>query len=151
MDFIYFNKFWEYMDEINVTIICGNIDPLSGLMRNIRQRLLTWKVQVMNIEPHVTDYADYFLLDSFNGSLIFIHYRTSFEFTCFIQLILTNTKKTFIFISCGTCSSSDHILILIVNFCTTVKPMLILIYYKVTCLTKSLVKTATLYIRPFML
>ncbi|XP_076783580.1 vomeronasal type-2 receptor 116-like [Arvicanthis niloticus] len=84
----HFNKFWENMDDTNVTIIYGDIDSLEGLMRNIAQRLLTWKVWVMNVEPHVTDYSDYFLLDSFHGSLIFSHYhRESFEFTSFIQTV----------------------------------------------------------------
>ena len=66
-----FVKFWENMDDTNIIIIYGDIDSLEGLMRNIRQRLLTGKVWVMNIEPHFTDYADYFFLDSFHGSLIF--------------------------------------------------------------------------------
>ncbi|XP_031207972.1 vomeronasal type-2 receptor 116-like [Mastomys coucha] len=84
----YFNKFWENMDETNVIIIYGDIDSLTGLMRNIGQRLLTGKVWVMNTEPHITDYADYFMFDSFHGSLIFTyHYRESFELTKFIQTV----------------------------------------------------------------
>ncbi|XP_032750525.1 vomeronasal type-2 receptor 116-like [Rattus rattus] len=84
----YFNKFWENMDETNVIIIYGDIDSIIGIMRNIGQRLLTWKVWVMNTEPHITDYADYFMLDSFHGSLIFTHhYEESFQLTKFIQTV----------------------------------------------------------------
>ncbi|XP_052025797.1 vomeronasal type-2 receptor 116-like [Apodemus sylvaticus] len=84
----YFYKFWENMDETNVIIIYGDIDSLTGLMRNIGQRLLTGKVWIMNIEPHITDFADYFMLDSFHGSLIFTHHnRASFELTKFIQTV----------------------------------------------------------------
>ncbi|NP_001092934.1 vomeronasal 2 receptor, 8 [Rattus norvegicus] len=82
----HFNKFWKNMDETNVIIIYGDIDSLEGLMRNIGQRLLTWKVWVMNIEPHVI--ADYFMLDSFHGSLIFTHHYTErIEFTNFVQTV----------------------------------------------------------------
>ncbi|NP_001098042.1 vomeronasal receptor Vmn2r110 precursor [Mus musculus] len=84
----YYNKFWENMDKTNVIIIYGDVDSLTGLMRNIGQRLLTAKVWVMNIEPHITDYADYFMFDSFHGSLIFTHkYRESFDLTTFIQTV----------------------------------------------------------------
>ncbi|XP_028641399.1 vomeronasal type-2 receptor 116-like isoform X1 [Grammomys surdaster] len=84
----YSNKFWQNMDETNVVIIYGDIDSLAGLMRNIGQRLLTGKVLVMNIEPYITYYADYFMLDSFHGSLIFTpNYRKSFELTKFIQTV----------------------------------------------------------------
>ncbi|XP_076783527.1 vomeronasal type-2 receptor 116-like [Arvicanthis niloticus] len=89
----YFNKQWENMDEIqesstNVIIIYGDIDSLQGLMRNIGQSLLTWKVWIMNFEQDVTDHADYFMLDLFHGSLIFTqHYGESFEFTKFIQTV----------------------------------------------------------------
>ena len=87
----YFAKFWENMDETNVTIIYGEIDSLEGIMRNIEQRLLTWNVWIMNIEHHVIDRADYFMLDSFHGSLIFKHnYRENFEFTKFIQTVNPN-------------------------------------------------------------
>ncbi|XP_031207746.1 vomeronasal type-2 receptor 116-like [Mastomys coucha] len=85
---LHFNKFWENMDEAKIIIIYGDIDSLTGLMRNIGQRLLTGKVWVMNTEPHITYYADYFMLDSFHGSLIFTHnYRESFELTKFIQTV----------------------------------------------------------------
>ncbi|XP_051004372.1 vomeronasal type-2 receptor 116-like [Acomys russatus] len=90
---LFYNKDWKNMDEIqqsstNVIIIYGNIDSLQGLMRNIGQKLLTWKVWIMNFEQDVTDHADYFLLDSFHGSLIFTHhYRESVEFTNFIRTV----------------------------------------------------------------
>nr|XP_034348769.1 vomeronasal type-2 receptor 116-like isoform X2 [Arvicanthis niloticus] len=84
----YFNKFWENMDETNVIIIYGDIDSLAGLMRNIGQRLLTGKVWVMNIEPHITFSSDYFMFDSFHGSIIFTHhYRESIDLTKFIQTV----------------------------------------------------------------
>ncbi|XP_052025198.1 vomeronasal type-2 receptor 116-like [Apodemus sylvaticus] len=82
------NKFWKNMDDTNVVIIYGDTDSLEGLMRNIGQRLLTWKVWVMNVEPRVTDSADYFILDSFHGSLIFTHHYTErLEFMNFIQTV----------------------------------------------------------------
>ena len=82
------NQFWKNIDETNVIIIYGDIDSLEGLMRNIGQRLLTAKVWIMNTEPHITDYADYFMLDSFHGSLIFTHnYRKSFKISNFIQTV----------------------------------------------------------------
>ncbi|XP_021004811.1 vomeronasal type-2 receptor 116-like [Mus caroli] len=87
-----FVKFWENMDDTNIIIIYGDIDSLEGLMRNIGQRLLTWHVWVMNIEPHIIEYDNHFMLDSFHGSLIFKHnYRENFEFTKFIRTV--NPKK----------------------------------------------------------
>jgi vomeronasal 2 receptor len=84
----YFAKFWKNMDETNVIIIYGDIDSLEGLMRNIGQRLLTWIVWVMNTEHHVLEISDYFMLDSFHGSLIFKHhYRENSDFTKFIQTV----------------------------------------------------------------
>nr|XP_021483618.1 vomeronasal type-2 receptor 116-like [Meriones unguiculatus] len=89
---LYFNKRWKFIDEIqessaNVIIIHGDIDSLQGLMRSIGQNLLTWKVWIMNFEQDVTSHADYFMLDSFHGSLIFTHhYRETFEFMNLFQL-----------------------------------------------------------------
>ncbi|XP_021077007.1 vomeronasal type-2 receptor 116-like [Mus pahari] len=84
----YFTRFWENMEETNVIIIYGDIDSLEGLMRNIGQKILTWIIWVMNIEHTITYDADYFMLDSFHGSLIFRHnYRENFEFTKFIQTV----------------------------------------------------------------
>ncbi|XP_032752214.1 vomeronasal type-2 receptor 116-like [Rattus rattus] len=87
----YFPRFWENMNETNVIIIHGDIDSLESLLRNIGQRLLTRNVWVMNIERHVNEFSDYFMLDSFHGSLIFKHnYREKFEFTKFIQTVNPN-------------------------------------------------------------
>uniref|UniRef100_A0A8C6IN13 Vomeronasal 2, receptor 103 n=1 Tax=Mus spicilegus TaxID=10103 RepID=A0A8C6IN13_MUSSI len=87
----HFAKFWEHMDETNVTIVYGDVDSLEGVMRNIEQRLLTQNVWIMNIEHHIIDRADYFMLDTFHGSLIFKHnYKENFEFTKFIQTVNPN-------------------------------------------------------------
>ena len=131
-----FVKFWENMDDTNIIIIYGDSDTLEGLMRNIGQRLFTWKVWIMNIEYNVFDRADYFMLDLFHGSLIFKHhYRENFEFTKFIQTVNPNKypediylpKLWYFFFKCS-------FLTLTVMFWTTVKPMLLWIYYLVTYL-----------------
>ncbi|EDL20519.1 mCG20431, isoform CRA_b, partial [Mus musculus] len=116
---LYFAKFWENMDETNVIIIYGDSDTLEGLMRNIGQRLFTWKVWIMNIEYNVFDRADYFMLDSFHGSLIFKHnYRENFEFTKFIQTVNPNKypediylpKLWHLFFKCSFADISCHAL-----------------------------------------
>ena len=115
----YFAKFWENMDETNVTIIYGDIDSLEGVMRNIEQRLLTWNVWIMNIEHHIIDIADYFMLDPFHGSLIFKHnYRENFEFTKFIQTVNPNKypediylpKLWHLFFKCSFSDINCHVL-----------------------------------------
>uniref|UniRef100_A0A8C6II13 Vomeronasal 2, receptor 99 n=1 Tax=Mus spicilegus TaxID=10103 RepID=A0A8C6II13_MUSSI len=115
----YFAKFWENMDETNVTIIYGDIDSLEGVMRNIEQRLLTWNVWIMNIEHHIIDIADYFVLDPFHGSLIFKHnYRENFEFTKFIQTVNPNKypediyfpKLWHLFFKCSFSDINCHVL-----------------------------------------
>ncbi|XP_028622255.1 vomeronasal type-2 receptor 116-like isoform X1 [Grammomys surdaster] len=115
----YFSKFWENIDETNVIIIYGDIDSLEVVMRNIAQRLLTWNVWVMNIEHHVFDYADYFMLDTFHGSLIFKHhYRENFEFTKFIQTVNPSKypediylpKLWYLFFKCSFSEINCHIL-----------------------------------------
>ncbi|XP_028622271.1 vomeronasal type-2 receptor 116-like [Grammomys surdaster] len=115
----YFAKFWENMDETNVIIIYGDIDSLEVVMRNIAQRLLTWNVWVMNIEHHVLDNADYFMLDTFHGSLIFKHhYRENFEFTKFIQTVNPNKypediylpKLWYLFFKCSFSDINCHIM-----------------------------------------
>uniref|UniRef100_A0A338P7D4 Vomeronasal 2, receptor 95 n=1 Tax=Mus musculus TaxID=10090 RepID=A0A338P7D4_MOUSE len=115
----YFYKFWENIDETNVTIIYGDIDSLEGVMRNIEQRLLTWNIWIMNIEHHVIDRADYFMLDSFHGSLIFKHhYRENFEFTKFIQRVNPNKypediylpKLWYLFFKCSFSATNCHVL-----------------------------------------
>ncbi|XP_021011021.1 vomeronasal type-2 receptor 116-like [Mus caroli] len=115
----YVSKFWENMDETNVTIIYGDIDSLEGVMRNIEQRLLTWNVWIMNIEHHVIDRADYFMLDPFHGSLIFKHnYRENFEFTKFIKTVNPNKypediylpKLWYLFFKCSFADTNCHVL-----------------------------------------
>lgn len=72
----------------NVFIIYGDIDSLQGLMDNLGQQLITWKVWIMNSQWDSTKQADYFLLDSFHGSLIFSHHHEeSFEFSNFIRTV----------------------------------------------------------------
>ena len=96
----YFAKFWKNMDETNVIIIYGDTDSLASLMRNIGQRLLTWNVWVMNIEHHVIDTADYFMLDLFHGSLIFRHnYRENFLLTKFIQTVIPNKNPEDVYLT----------------------------------------------------
>uniref|UniRef100_A0A8C6IFK6 Vomeronasal 2, receptor 93 n=1 Tax=Mus spicilegus TaxID=10103 RepID=A0A8C6IFK6_MUSSI len=115
----YFAKFWENMDETNVIIIYGDIDSLEGLMRNIGQRLLTWIVWVMNTEHHVLEISDYFMLDSFHGSLIFKHhYRENSDFTKFIQTVNPKNypediylpKLWYFFFKCSFSDINCHVL-----------------------------------------
>lgn len=90
MGFI-FSKILVNMDETNVIIVYGDIDSLEDLMRNIGQKLLTWKVWDMSIDHHATEVTDYSMFDSFHGNLIFKHnYRENFEFTKFIQTFNLN-------------------------------------------------------------
>jgi vomeronasal 2 receptor len=114
-----FVKFWENMDKTKVIIIYGDTDSLEGVMRNIGQRLLTWIVWVMNTENHITDRTDYFMLDSFHGSLIFKHnYRENFEFTKFIQTVNPNKypediylpKLWYFFFKCSFSDINCHVL-----------------------------------------
>ncbi|XP_031206705.1 vomeronasal type-2 receptor 116-like [Mastomys coucha] len=116
---LYYSKFWENMDETNVIIIYGDSDSLEGVMRNIGQRLLTWNVWVMNIEHHVIDTADYFMLDAFHGSLVFKHsYKENFQFTKFIQTVNPNKypediylpKLWYYFFKCSFADINCHIL-----------------------------------------
>ncbi|XP_021010936.1 vomeronasal type-2 receptor 116-like [Mus caroli] len=120
----HFAKFWEHMDETNVTIVYGDVDSLVGVMRNIEQRLLTRNVWIMNIEHHVIDRADYFMLDSFHGSLIFKHnYRENFEFTKFIETVNPNKypediylpKLWYLFFKCSFADTNCQVL----NNCQT--------------------------------
>uniref|UniRef100_A0A8C6IK38 Vomeronasal 2, receptor 100 n=1 Tax=Mus spicilegus TaxID=10103 RepID=A0A8C6IK38_MUSSI len=113
----YFTKFWQ--NETNVIIIYGDIDSLEGLVRNIGQRLLTWNVWVMNIEYNIKLITDYFLLDSFHGSLIFKHsFRENFEFTKFIQTVNPSKypediylpKLWYLFFKCSFADVKCHVL-----------------------------------------
>ncbi|XP_051055452.1 vomeronasal type-2 receptor 116-like [Phodopus roborovskii] len=87
------HTFWKSMGKIqdstaNVIIIFGDTDSLQGVIKNIGQKLTTWKVWVMNSQWDVTNHIDYFMLDSFHGSLTFSHhYEEVVEFTNFIQTV----------------------------------------------------------------
>uniref|UniRef100_A0A8C2MWE8 G-protein coupled receptors family 3 profile domain-containing protein n=1 Tax=Cricetulus griseus TaxID=10029 RepID=A0A8C2MWE8_CRIGR len=79
-------KFWESL--ANVIIIYGDSDSLQGLMLNLGKHFLTWKVWVMNSQWDVTNHADYFLVDSFHGSLIFsLQHEQMAEFPNFIKTV----------------------------------------------------------------
>ncbi|XP_028641398.1 vomeronasal type-2 receptor 116-like [Grammomys surdaster] len=86
-------NFWKNLKKIqeslaNVFIIYGDTDSLQGLMSNLGQQLITQKVWIMRSQWDSTKHADYFLLDSFHGSLIFSHhYEESFEFSNFIRTV----------------------------------------------------------------
>ncbi|XP_015841801.3 vomeronasal type-2 receptor 116-like [Peromyscus maniculatus bairdii] len=87
------DNFWKSVGRIqdssaNVIIIYGDTDSLHGLVKNIGQKLTTGKVWVMNSPWDVTNHFDYFMLDSFHGSLIFSHhYEEMVDFTHFIQTV----------------------------------------------------------------
>ncbi|KAL1765931.1 vomeronasal type-2 receptor 116-like, partial [Sigmodon hispidus] len=86
-------KFWKSLEKIrdssaNVIIIYGDTDSLQGIMKNIGQELTTWKVWITNSQWDATNHQDYFMLDSFHGSLIFSHnYEEMVNFTNFIQTV----------------------------------------------------------------
>ncbi|XP_040589833.1 vomeronasal type-2 receptor 116-like [Mesocricetus auratus] len=70
----------------NVIIIYGDTDSLQGLMRNLGQQYLTQRVWVMNSQWDATHHAEYFMLDTFHGSLTFEHqHEEMIEFTNFIR------------------------------------------------------------------
>ncbi|XP_036024888.1 vomeronasal type-2 receptor 116-like [Onychomys torridus] len=72
----------------NIIIIYGDTDSLQGLMRNLGQQILMAKVWVMTSQWDVINMADYFLLDSLHGSLIFSqHHEQVAEFKNFIQTV----------------------------------------------------------------
>ncbi|XP_007648444.1 vomeronasal type-2 receptor 116 [Cricetulus griseus] len=86
-------KFWPNFGKIqeslaNIIIIYGDNESLQGLMVNIGKQSLTRKVWVMNSQWDATNHADYFLLDSFHGSLIFSHqYEEIVGFPNFIKTV----------------------------------------------------------------
>ncbi|XP_040597522.1 vomeronasal type-2 receptor 116-like [Mesocricetus auratus] len=86
-------RFWGNLGKIqeslaNVIIIFGDSDSLQGLMLNLGKQVLTWKVWVMSSQWDVTDHDDYFLLDSFHGSLIFsLQHEEIVEFPNFIKTV----------------------------------------------------------------
>ncbi|OBS59357.1 hypothetical protein A6R68_09520, partial [Neotoma lepida] len=85
--------FWKNFGMVqeslaNIIIIYGDNDSLQGLMRNLGQQMFTSKVWVMTSQWDVTNIPDYFLLDSFHGSLIFSHHHEQMEeFKIFIQAV----------------------------------------------------------------
>ncbi|XP_027254466.1 vomeronasal type-2 receptor 116 isoform X2 [Cricetulus griseus] len=87
------HKFWAHMGKIqeslaNIIIIFGDSDSLQGLMLNLGNQFLTWKVWIMNSQWDVTNHGDYFLLDSFHGSLIFsLQHEQLVEFPNFIKTV----------------------------------------------------------------
>ncbi|XP_051017855.1 vomeronasal type-2 receptor 116-like [Acomys russatus] len=72
----------------NVIVIYGDVASLQGLMRHILQLLVTWKVWILNSQWDVDNNHDYFMLDSFHGSLtISHHHKEMVDFTKFVQTV----------------------------------------------------------------
>ncbi|EDL12432.1 mCG58256, partial [Mus musculus] len=89
----YSNEQWKNMEKIeessaNVIVIYGDITSVQGLMRHIAQLLVTWKVWVLNSSWDVDTHSDYFMVESFHGSLVFSHHREEMvEFMNFVQTV----------------------------------------------------------------
>ncbi|XP_055475352.1 vomeronasal type-2 receptor 116-like [Psammomys obesus] len=87
------NIIWKNIEIIsessaNVIVIYGDIVSLQGLMRHISQLLVTWKVWVLNSPWDFDSHSDYFMVESFHGSLIFSHHHEEMvEFINFIQTV----------------------------------------------------------------
>ncbi|EDL20505.1 mCG20433, partial [Mus musculus] len=87
------NALWKSLvqtkeSSANVTVVCGDIVSLQGLMRHIAQLLVTWKVWVLNSQWDVDTHSDYFMLESLHGSFIFSHHHEEMaEFTNFIRTV----------------------------------------------------------------
>ncbi|XP_052021018.1 vomeronasal type-2 receptor 116-like [Apodemus sylvaticus] len=87
------NALWKNMEKIeessaNVIVIYGDVISVQGLMRHIVQLLVTWKVWVLNASWDVDTHSDYFMVESFHGSLIFSHHHEEMvEFTNFVQTV----------------------------------------------------------------
>ncbi|XP_036032579.1 vomeronasal type-2 receptor 116-like [Onychomys torridus] len=70
----------------NVIIIYGDTDSLLSLIVNIKQKLLTCKVWVLNSHWDHSKFDDFFLLDALHGALIFSQHNEEIDdFTDFIQ------------------------------------------------------------------
>ncbi|CAH7411649.1 vomeronasal type-2 receptor 116 [Phodopus roborovskii] len=70
----------------NVIIIYGDTDSLLSLIANIKQKLLMWKVWVLNSHWDYSSFDHYLLLDALHGSLIFSHHNEEIiNFTDFMQ------------------------------------------------------------------
>ncbi|XP_052052138.1 vomeronasal type-2 receptor 116-like [Apodemus sylvaticus] len=87
------NALWKNMEKIekssaNVIVIYGDIVSVQGLMRHIVHLLVTWKVWVLNSSWDVDTHSDYFMVESFHGSLIFSHHHEEMvEFMNFVQTV----------------------------------------------------------------
>ncbi|XP_034369599.1 vomeronasal type-2 receptor 116-like [Arvicanthis niloticus] len=87
------NVLWKNIEKIeessaNVIVIYGDIISVQGLIRHIAQLLVTWKVWVLNSSWDVDTYSDYFMVESFHGSLVFSHHHEEVvEFINFVQTV----------------------------------------------------------------
>lgn len=59
----------------NVVIVYDDTQSLHVLMLNFMELIITWKVWVMNSQWDVNSGIDYFMFDSFHGSLFFAHHH----------------------------------------------------------------------------
>ncbi|XP_021079606.2 vomeronasal type-2 receptor 116-like [Mesocricetus auratus] len=85
----YFNSltiFQIMISTANVVIIYGDIESLGGIILQIGEFLMNWKVWVLRSQWDLSVVTRYFMLDSLHGSLIFSHHHVEFsEFRKFIQ------------------------------------------------------------------
>lgn len=90
---VYSSALWKDLiktqeSSTNVVVIYGNFVSLQGLMRLIGELLVTWKVWILNSQWDVSYNFDYFMLESFHGSLIFSHHHEEMvDFTNFVQTV----------------------------------------------------------------
>nr|XP_021483724.1 LOW QUALITY PROTEIN: vomeronasal type-2 receptor 116-like [Meriones unguiculatus] len=87
------NELWKNLEEIqessaNVIVIYGDIGSSQGLIRHIGNLFMIWKVWVLNSQWDAVSHADYLMVESFHGSLIFTHHHKEMvEFTDFFQKV----------------------------------------------------------------
>ncbi|XP_034369431.1 vomeronasal type-2 receptor 116-like [Arvicanthis niloticus] len=87
------NALWKNIEKTeessaNVIVIYGDIISVQGLMQHIAQVLVTWKVWVLNSSWDVESHSDYFMVESFHGSLVFSHHHEEVvEFMNFVQTV----------------------------------------------------------------
>ncbi|XP_055450824.1 vomeronasal type-2 receptor 116-like [Psammomys obesus] len=87
------NELWRNLENIqessaNVIVMYGDTVSLQGLMRHIGQLLVTWKVWILNSPWDADHYSDYFMVESFHGSFIFLHHHKEMvEYRNFIQTV----------------------------------------------------------------
>ncbi|XP_036022706.1 vomeronasal type-2 receptor 116-like [Onychomys torridus] len=80
------NQVQILQSSANVIIIHGDTDSLLSLIVNIKQKLVTWKVWVLNSHWDHSKFDNYFLLDALHGALIFSHHKEEIiNFTDFIK------------------------------------------------------------------